>query len=322
MRLHRNARLTPSGRRLLCERVDHQGWRVAAAATAVGCSERTAYKWLARYRREGLSGLEDRSSRPRTIWSTPPERVAAIERLRRLRFTSTRIAVALDMAVSTVCAVLARLNLGKLWRLDPPEPPNRYCRRHPGELIHIDVKKLGRFNVPGHRVTGRGPGTYGNYSRVAAKRVGWEAVHVCVDDATRLAYVEILDDEKGPTSTAFLARAVAWFAAKGVIVRRVMTDNGSPFRSRDWARWCAAHDVRHVRTKPYRPRTNGKAERFIQTMLREWAYVGAYPTSLARRQALLPWLRDYNCTRQHGGLSKRTPAAQLELLNNLARNHS
>ena len=322
MRLHRNARLTPAGRRLLCERVRRQGWQVSAAAEAAGCSERTAYKWLARHRDEGVAGLEDRSSRPRTIWSTPPERVVAIERLRRLRFTSTRIATTLDMALSTVCAVLARLGLGKLRRLEPPEPPNRYCRRHPGELIHIDVKKLGRFNVPGHRVTGRGPGTYGNYSRIVAKRVGWEAVHVCVDDATRLAYVEILDDEKGPTSIGFLARAVAWFAAKGVTVQRVMTDNGSPFMSRDWAQWCAAHEIRHLRTRPYRPRTNGKAERFIQTMLREWAYVAAYPDSTARRRALLPWLHDYNCARQHGSLNKRTPAAQLELLNNLARNHS
>jgi hypothetical protein len=288
---------------------------VAEAAEAAGCSERTAYKWLARHRCEGTAGLDDRSSRPRRIHATPASAVAAIEKLRRLRFTSTRIAEALQMALSTVCAVLARLGLGRLSLLEPPEPPNRYCRRHPGELIHIDVKKLGRFDKPGHRVTGRGPGHHN-------LRVGWEAVHVCVDDATRLAYVEILDNELGTTSTGFLARAVAWMATKGVIVQRVMTDNGPPFRSKAWATWCRDHQVRHLRTRPYRPRTNGKAERFIQTMLREWAYFCAYPSSDARRRALLPWLRDYNCTRQHGSLGKRTPMAQLELLNNLARNHS
>jgi transposase InsO family protein len=291
------------------------GWAVTEAADAAGCSERTAYKWLARYRSEGLAGLEDRSSRPRRIWATPSARVALIERLRRLRLTSTRIARDLRMAVSTVCAVLARLGLGRLSRLEPPEPPNRYSRRHPGELIHIDTKKLGRFGAPGHRVTGRGPGTRN-------RRPGWEVVHVCVDDATRLAYVEILDDECGPTSTGFLARAVAWLGSKGVVVHRVMTDNGPPFRSRAWAGWCRDHRVRHMRTRPYRPRTNGKAERFIQTMLREWAYVAAYPSSTARRQALLPWIREYNCDRPHGSLGKRSPMAQLLNLNNVAGNHT
>jgi transposase InsO family protein len=286
------------------------------AAEAAGCSQRTAYKWLARYRSEGLVGLEDRSSRPHTIHATPASAVRAIEKLRRLRLTSPRIAVSLGLAVSTVCAVLRRLGLGRLSRLDPPEPPNRYCRRHPGELIHIDTKKLGRFQVAGHRVTGRGPGRHAN------RGVGWEVVHVCVDDATRLAYVEILDDETGSSSTGFLARAVAWFAAKGVTVQRVMTDNGSPFRSHHWARWCRDHGVRHLRTRPYRPRTNGKAERFIQTMLRDWAYAAAYPSSTDRRRALLPWLTDYNCTRPHGSLNNKTPTAQLALLNNLAGNHT
>ncbi len=316
MRLHRNARLTPAGRRLLCDRVIDHAWTVTEAAAAAGCSERTAYKWLARYRAEGVAGLDDRSSRPRRCHSTPAERVEVIEALRRLRMTSTRIARQLAMAVSTVCAVLARLGLGRLSRLEPPEPPNRYCRRHPGELIHIDTKKLGRFSVAGHRVTGRGPGRHAN------RGVGWEVVHVCVDDATRLAYVEVLDDETGLTSTGFLARAVAWLASKGVVVRRVMTDNGSPFRSKAWASWCREHQVRHLRTRPYRPRTNGKAERFIQTMLREWAYAAAYPSSAARRQALGAWLREYNCERPHGSLSKRTPMAQLLILNNVAGNHS
>lgn len=288
---------------------------MAEAAEAAGCSERTAYKWLARWQAQGPAGMVDRPSRPRRIHSTPLATVALIEQLRRLRHTSTGIAGALGLAVSTVGAVLGRLGLNRLSRLEPPEPPNRYCRRHPGELIHIDTKKLGRFHVPGHRVSGdKGPGRRN-------RGAGWEVVHVCVDDATRLAYVEVLDDERGPTSTGFLARAVAWFASKGVRIRRVMTDNGSPFVSRDWARWCRDHQVRHLRTRPYRPRTNGKAERFIQTMLREWAYAAAYPSSLDRRRALLPWLKDYNCVRPHGSLGKRTPMSQLAILNNVAGIH-
>jgi transposase InsO family protein len=317
MRLHRNARLTPAGRRLLCERVHEQGWKVDAAAEAAGCSERTAYKWLARFRAEGLAGLEDRSSRPHRIHSTPRAMVALIERLRRLRMTSTEIALTLSVAVSTVCVVLVRLGLNRLWKLEPPEPPNRYCRRHPGELIHIDVKKLGRFARPGKRVTGLGQGT-----RPRSAGAGWDAVHVCVDDATRLAYVEILANERGETSTGFLARAVAFLAEHGVVVRRVMTDNGSPFISRRWAAWCAEHQIRHVRTRPYRPRTNGKAERFIQTMLREWAYRASYPTSDARAKALGPWIRRYNYARPHGSLDKRTPMEQLARLNNLAGIHT
>jgi transposase len=317
MRLHRNARLTPAGRFLLCQRVREEGWTVAEAAEAGGCSERTAYKWLARFRDEGRAGLEDRSSRPHRIWATPAAWVKTIEHLRRLRRTSTQIANELHMALSTVCAVLGRLGLNRLRLLEPPEPPNRYCRRHPGELIHIDVKKLGRFDRPGHRVAGRGPGRSQPY-----KGFGWEAVHVCVDDTTRLAYVEILDNELGETSIGFLERAVAWFAEHGVTVERVLTDNGPPYRSRVWMAWCRDHGIRHLRTRPYRPRTNGKAERFIQTMLREWAYAASYPNSEARGQALKPWVMRYNCQRPHGGLERRTPMDQLALLNNLAGNHT
>jgi transposase InsO family protein len=315
MRLHRNARLTPSGRLLLCSRVIDEGWTVADAADAAGCSERTGFKWLARYRSEGEAGLQDRSSRPHRITATALERVAMIDQLRRLRFTAKRIAGSLAMAISTVSAVLKRIGLGRLALLEPPEPPNRYCRRHPGELVHVDIKRLGRFDQPGKRVLGSGPGRH-------THRAGWEAVHVCVDDATRLAYVEILDDQTGPTAVAFIARAVAWFAAHAVEVREVMTDNGSAYKSRVWARWCRAHNIRHLRTQPYRPRTNGKAERFIQTMLREWAYFAVYPSSWHRRRALLPFLRDYNNTRQHGSLDSRTPMQQLARLNNLASNHS
>jgi transposase InsO family protein len=225
-----------------------------------------------------------------------------IERLRRLRFTSTRIAAELDLATSTVCAVLKRLGLNRLSKLEPPEPPNRYCRRHPGELVHVDVKKLGRFNRPGHRVTGRGPGNH-NY------RPGWEAVHVCVDDTSRLAYVEVLGDETAATSIGFLERAVVWFAERGVTIERVMTDNGAPYVSQRWKIWCADHDLRHLRTRPYRPRTNGKAERFIQTMLREWAYAATYQSSQHRREALPAWLSYYNCRRPHSALGHKTPAS-------------
>lgn len=303
MKLHGN-RLTPHQRELLGRRVDEEGWTVAQAAEAAGCSERTGWMWLARWR--AGEPMTDRSSAPRTVANRTPARVeAAIEALRRLRHTSTRIGSELDLPVSTVCAVLRRLGLHRLSRLEPPEPANRYCRRHPGELIHVDTKKLGRFDRPGHRVTGRRTGV------VTSRASGWEVVHVCVDDCTRLAYVEVLDDERGTTSTAFLARAVAWFAAHGVEVRRVMTDNGSPFVSRPWAQWCAAHGIRHLRTRPYRPRTNGKAERFIQTVLREWAYAAAYPTSLDRRRALLGWLRSYNGQRPHGALGHKPPLSRL-----------
>ena len=303
MKLHGNARLTPYQRNLMCRRVRVEGWKIADAATAAGCSERTCYRWLARY--DAGQSLDDRSSAPGSVpGRTPAEVEAAVEKLRRLRWTSTRIAAELGMATSTVCAILKRQGLNRLSKLEPPEPANRYCRRHPGELVHIDVKKLGRFNRPGHRVTGRGPGHRN-------PRVGWEAVHVCVDDTTRLAYVEVLPDEKGDTSVGFLERAVAWFAERGVQVERVMTDNGAPYKSKVWAAWCADHDIRHLRTRPYRPRTNGKAERFIQTMLREWAYAATYQSSDQRTVALRPWLDYYNHRRPHGALGHKSPADRL-----------
>lgn len=305
MLLHGNARLTPFQRALLCRRVREEGWSAARAAEAAGCSERTAYRWLARDRAGDT--MLDRSSAPHRIANrTSEETVAAIERLRRLRMTSTRIAVELDLATSTVCAVLVRLGLNRLSKLEPPEPPNRYCRRHPGELIHVDVKKLGRFDRPGHRVTGRHP------NLGASRRVGWEFVHVAVDDTSRLAYVEVLTDERGETAVGFLARAVAWFAARGVTVQRVMSDNGSPYISKRWAAWCGDHSIRHIRTRPYRPRTNGKAERFIQTLLREWAYAASYQSSDHRRIALAPWIDYYNQRRPHGALAHRPPISRLE----------
>jgi transposase InsO family protein len=249
--------------------------------------------------------MSDRSSAPhRRPTRTPPKVERQIERLRRLRWTSTKIAATLDLAVSTVCAVLARLGLNRLWKLGPPEPPNRYCRRHAGELVHLDVKKLGRFRRPGHRIRGRGPGR-------RSFKAGWEAVHVCVDDATRLAYVEVLADEKALTVIGFVERAVAWFAARGVRVRQIMSDNGSAYCSAPFATWCATHRIEHLRTRPYRPRTNGKAERFIQTMLREWAYSVSYPSSEHRAQALPAWIDYYNHQRPHGALGHKTPASRL-----------
>jgi transposase InsO family protein len=302
--LHGNARLTPAGRELMCRRVRDDGWTVEEAAEAAGCSERTCYRWLARF--DAGEAMTDRSSRPKTIPNrTPHEVVEVIEQLRRLRWTSSRIAAELSMATSTVCAVLARIGLNRLSRLGPPEPPNRYCRRHPGELVHVDVKKLGRFSRPGHRVTGRKPGTY------SGGGLGWDAVHVCIDDTTRLAYIEVLPDETAATTVEFLDRAVTWFAGHGIIVQRVMSDNGAPYRSTAWATWCADHNIRHLRTRPYRPQTNGKAERLIQTMLREWAYAATYRDSQHRIHALTPWLDYYNNRRPHGALGHKPPISRL-----------
>lgn len=305
MQVHANAKLVPASRLLLVQRIRQEGWKVTEVATAFGVSERTVYRWLARWR-GGDHELRDRSSRPRRMpRRTPASTVRVIEELRRLRMTSSAIAAKLAMAVSTVGAVLVRLGLNRLSRLEPPEPPNRYCRRHPGELVHLDVKKLRRFGRPGHRVTGRGPGT------LTHTGAGWEAVHVAIDDCSRLAYVEVLADERAVTTVGFLERALAWFAERGVHVQRVMTDNGASYRSQRFATSCAHHRVRHLRTRPYRPRTNGKAERFIQTLLREWAYAAVYQTSQQRTLALTPWLDYYNQRRPHGALGHQPPTSRL-----------
>jgi len=300
--IHGNCRLLPRQRRLLCERVRSGESTVAEAADAFDVSERTVYRWLARF--DAGEPMTDRSSAPtRRPTKTPPELEALVEELRRLRWTATRIAGTLNMPTSTVCAVLARLGLNRRWRLGPPEPANRYCRRHPGELIHIDVKKLGRFNTPGHRVTGRGHGR--NH------KIGWEFVHVAIDDTSRLAYVEIHDDEHPPTCIGFLRRAIASFAQRGITVQAVMTDNGNGYRSFAHRDEITRLGIKHIRTRPHRPQTNGKAERFIQTLLREWAYERAYPSSLERRRALLPWLEYYNCQRPHSALGHKTPVSQI-----------
>jgi transposase InsO family protein len=314
MKLHANARTCPKSRRLLVHRLEG-GWSLRSAAEAAGVSERTAAKWLARWRDEGEAGLEDRSSAPRRVPSRlAADRLEAIEALRRLRMTAAEIAEVLGVALSTVSRWLRRIGLGRRSRLEPPEPPNRYERKRPGELIHVDVKKLGRIGVrgAGHRVTGNRRGRL-KVSREGRQRraTGWEFVHVCVDDATRLAYVEVLPDEKGPTAAGFLRRAVAWLQGMGITVERVLSDNGACYRSRVHAEACAELGMRHLFTRPYRPRTNGKAERFIQTMTNRWAYGAIYGSSAERTAALPGWLDHYNFRRGHGSLGHRPPAARL-----------
>lgn len=327
MKLHANAKLGPKGRLVICRRVLEQGWSLTEAAEAAGVSERTAGKWTRRYRAEGEAGLLDRSSAPRRVHNvTSPERVEAIAALRRVRLTGPEIAEVLGMATSTVSAVLCRMGLGRLSRLEPAEPIRRYERSRPGELIHIDVKKLGRIGShgAGHRVLGR------DWARQSGKRVdaagvprmqtGWERVHVCVDDATRLAYVEVLPDEKATTAIGFLRRALAFYRSYGITVERVMTDNGSAYVSTAHALACRSLGIRHIRTRPRRPQTNGKAERFIRTMLREWAYAAVYGSSPERAAALSGWLERYNFHRRHGALGHRPPIERLRELqgNNVA----
>jgi transposase InsO family protein len=287
-----------------------EGWSLAAAAEAAGVSERTAWKWVDRFRREGEAGLEDRASAPKTVpGRTPPEREQLILTLRDLRFTSPEIAETLGMPLSTVGAVLSRHGLGKLPRLQPDEPPNSYERPRPGELVHIDVKKLGRIGRPGHRVHGD--------RRAQVRGIGWEFVHVAVDDATRLAYVEVLEDEKGATAAGFLRRAIAFFRRYGIRVERVLTDNGSCYRALVHALACRKLKIKHLRTRPYRPRTNGKAERFIRTLVDGWAYGAVYRTSSERTSALAGWLDWYNRLRPHRSLGRKPPLTRLAEMNNV-----
>jgi len=317
MKVHANAPLGPKGREVMVLRVLEHGWSRTQAAEAAGVSERTCSKWIKRYRRDGRAGLLDRSSAPISIpHRTPDALVEVVVVLRKLRMTGAEIAFCLGMALSTVSAVLLRVGLGKLSRLEPPEPPNRYERRHAGELLHVDVNKLGRIIRPGHRVTGS------RRDRRDHGKKGWEFVHVCVDDATRLAYVEVLSDEKASTAVAFLRRAVAFYASHGITVNAVMSDNGACYRSTIHAFACRALGIRHLRTRPYRPRTNGKAERFIRTLLAGWAYGAIYSTSHERTTALDGWLWTYNHRRPHGALSHKTPIARLTELNNLAGSYN
>jgi transposase InsO family protein len=324
MQLHANAALSLNQRRRMVVRVVEDGWSLTKAAEAAEVSERTCSKWVGRYRAEGEAGLRDRSSAPQRIpHRTAADRVEVIEALRRLRMTSSEIAECLGMALSTVSAVLKRIGLGKLSRLDPLEPPNRYVRRQAGELLHIDVKKLGKINGAGWRVTGNKASQ--NANRRARRRGGprgWEFVHVCIDDATRLAYAEVLADEKAATAVAFLRRALAFYRAHGIRVERVMTDNGAAYRSIAHALACRALGIRHLRTRPRRPRTNGKAERFIKTMMAGWNDGAIYGSSRERAAALDGWLWTYNHRRPHGALSHKAPIARLNELNNLAGSYS
>ena len=325
MKLHANAALSLNQRRRMVRRVVGQGWPLAKAAAAAEVSGRTCRKWVRRYQAEGEAGLLDRSSAPGSIpHRTPDERVEVIAALRRLRMTAAEIAFCLGMALSTVSAVLTRIGLGKLSRLEPPEPANRYQRRHAGELLHVDVKKLGRIRAAGHRVTGKRRQRRTTYTPDGRRigDAGWEFVHVCVDDATRLAYVEVLDDEKATTAAAFLRRAVGFYRRHGISVERVMSDNGACYRSTIHALACRTLGLRHLRTRPYRPRTNGKAERFIRTLLAGWAYGAIYGSSAERTAALEGWLWTYNHRRPHGALSHKPPIARLNELNNLAGSYT
>jgi transposase InsO family protein len=316
MKLHANAALSLTKRRVLCRRVVEQGWTVTKAAAAAEVSVRCARKWVARYRADGELGLLDRSSAPATVANrTDERRVEAIAALRRLRFTGPEIAELLNMALSTVSGILGRIGMGRLGRLGL-EPAERYERERPGELIHVDVKKLGRIARPGHRVLGQqGRAVAGHHRQVY--NLGWEFVHIAIDDCTRLAYVEVLSDEKATTAIAFLRRAVGFYRRHGITVEQLITDNGSAYRSTVHAIACRTMGIRHLRTRPYRPQTNGKAERFIRTLLGGWAYGALYRNSTERTAALDGWIDYYNHHRRHSALGHKPPIARLNERTNL-----
>jgi transposase InsO family protein len=316
MNVHKNARLTPRGRALLVRRIVEEGLRPVEAAQAAGVSSRTAYKWLRRFEAEGWAGLEDRSSRPR---GCPHQTEAAvcqqIVALRRERRTYRQISQQLGVSMSSVARILSRAGLNRLSALEPAAPIVRYVYDRPGALLHLDIKKLGRFRRPGHRVTGN--------RRWDSPQAGWEYVHVAVDDASRVAFSAIFPDETGTSAWRFLLAALRYYQRLGIRVQRVMTDNGACYLSRAFHRACRRLGIRHIRTQPYTPRTNGKAERFIQTALREWAYARTYQHS-AQRAAHLPlWQHQYNWHRPHASLTYQTPISALGLtVNNLLGLHS
>ena len=304
MNIHKNARTTPQSRALLVARVVQEHWPVNAVAAAFGISPRTVYKWLARYRTEGLPGLQDR--RPvacRRPHALAPAWIELIRMMRRSRQVAAQIARQLPVPRSTVSAVLTRLGLGRLWEAAPPKQVQRYEWARPGDLVHLDTKKLGRIVRPSHRVTGN--------RRDSVDGAGWEFAHVAIDDHSRFTYVEILPDEKRYTATQFLLRALREFQRRGIAVKRVLTDNGSAYRSRTFRKVCRWLSIDAKRTRPYRPQTNGKAERVIQTLLRQWAYAVPYANSEQRREALGAWLRFYNEERPHASLNNRPPISRL-----------
>jgi transposase InsO family protein len=324
MNIHKNARLTPIGRERLVEAV-LGGQTPKAAAQAAGVCPKTAHKWVNRFRAEGRAGLMDRSSRPKRLYRpTPEEVVTQIEGLRRQRRTGQQIAAKVGVSPATVSRVLERLGLNRIAALEPIEPVRRYEREKPGDLIHIDIKKLGRFNQVGHRITG-------DRTRQSSRRgirpgkawgAGWEFVHVAIDDNSRIAFARIMPNEKKRSAIAFLRAAVAYYASLGVKIQRVMSDNGACYKSFAFRRACKQLGLRHIRTRPYTPKTNGKAERFIQTTLREWAYAQAYQSSNQRRQFLPDWLHSYNWHRPHSGIDDKVPISRLGLSeDNLLRLH-
>ena len=304
MNAHKNARTTPFGRAVMVRRVLEEGWSVAAVASGFEVSTRTVRKWLARFCSEGAAGLQNRSSAPHLVANKlAAPRLAMVTRLRRdYRMTGEEIAERLRLPRSTVAGHLRRLGLGRLAALEPSEPARRYNRARAGELVHLDVKKLARFRRIGHRITGN--------RRGQSEGAGWEFVHVAVDDASRLAYVEVLPDEKRQSVTGFLVCALRWFRRQGIRVERVMTDNGSGYVSRLFGKACRRLRLRHIRTRPYTPKTNGKAERFSQT--REWAYALPCRSSDTRAADLPRWLRHYNHERPHASLARQAPSAWLQ----------
>ena len=318
MDTHKNASLTPKGREAMTRSVVEGGLSKAVAARQFNTTPKTVAKWVDRFQAEGPAGLMDRSSRPHSSpGQTPPAACAAVEALRRQRHIGAQIAAEVGVSVATVSRILKRLGLNRLSALEPAEPVRRYERVAPGEIIHIDIKKLGKFNRIGHRITGDRTG------QSNTRGVGWEYVHLAIDDHSRLAYSEILPDEKRGSCLRFLFNALRFFRSLGVRVERVMTDNGSSFRSRRSAKALRRLKIKHLRTKPYTPKTNGKAERFVQTSLREWAYAHAYDTSEQRAAQLPSWLHRYNWHRPHGSIGSKPPISRLALTeDNLLRLHS
>ncbi len=317
MDIHKSARSCPASRELLVRRVQEMGWSVREAAEALGISERTAYKWLRRFRTEGLSGLLDRSSRPMRSPQRTRDRVRhQVIELRRRRMSGVEIARRLRLSSATVCRILRAEGLSRVRDLEPTEPPRRYEKKTPGELLHLDIKKLGKIKGVGHRIHGN--------RRTRKRGIGWESVHVAIDDASRLVYTEVLPDELGETAAGFLSRAVAFYEQHGIKIQRLLTDNGPCYRqSKIFRRTRERLGIRHSFTRPYRPRTNGKAERMIQTLLREWAYRFAYRSSRERERCLARFQHFYNHHREHSALGGKPPLHRTPLyLNNVMRFHT
>jgi transposase InsO family protein len=310
MNSHKHARLTPKGRALLVSRVLEEGWTVADASMAAGVSERTSYKWLARFKAEGERGLLDRSSRPRHCpRGLSAQEQASLEALRRQRWPLWRIAMQAGRGVATVSRCMKRLGLSRLKSLEPPVPVVRYERAAAGELLHIDTKKLGRIDGVGHRITG-------DRTKNHNRGIGWDMVHLAIDDHSRVSFAQVLSDEKAVSCVQFLRQAVAYYASLGVRIERVMTDNGTGYKNTFKAA-CDELGIRHIKTKPYTPKTNGKAERFVQTSLREWAYARPYVSSAQREAALQPFLHRYNWHRPHCALNRQPPMSRIPAVSNL-----